>query len=837
MTADAQTEARIEALLAQMTLAEKASMTAGASMWHSVAVPRLGIPAFKMSDGPNGVRGDGQTPGASSLNLPVGAVLGATWNPALLLAVGEALGQEARDKDVQVVLGPTINLQRLPIAGRNFECYSEDPLLTAELASAFVRGVQSHDVAACPKHFVGNEYERERNSASSQMDARTLHEVYLQPFEAAVRGAGAWSVMSAYNKVNGEYVSSSKALLTDVLKRDWGFDGVAISDWAGTYAGLPSAQAGLDLEMPGPARHMGASLATAVQNGSLDVAIVDDQVRRLLRLMARTHRLQRAVDDVPAELSIDRPAHRDLARRALHEGMVLLHNDGTLPWVDAAHVERVALIGPNAVEPQFQGGGSSTVRGRGRVAPADALTAEFGAGNVQVAVGCTNNRYLPVPDVTLSAQGWRVQYFAGAECNGEVLREHNTKRPDMFWFGAAGRAVPAQFSASIEADLHVETTGTWQFSLMNAGRAKLYIDDVLVVDNSTQVMPGDSYIGTGSTEVRGECVLQAGQQVRARVEYAHAGARTGISGVRLGAQPPIAEDPLPAAVAAARAADAAVVVVGLTPDWESEGFDRTDLRLPGTQVELIRAVAAVNARTVVVINAGSGVSIHEWASEVSAVLHVGLPGQAFGDALVDVLRGRVSPSGRLAYSVPFELADAPGALDHPPRDGKVAYSEGVHIGYRGYARAGRVPALPFGYGLTYGRFEYAGLTLSAAEVDASGAVDVCFRLTNVGAQDAAEVAQVYVTPLDGDGQPRAGSVVRALCGFSKVAVSAGATRDVVVTVPAHRLAEWGEGSGSGMSVTSGNYRVEVGANAVDLRLRSSFVIQTMFANQAERGTH
>ena len=826
MSADAQTEARIEALLTQLTLDEKASMTAGASMWHSVPVPRLGIPAFKMSDGPNGVRGDGQTPGASSLNLPVGAVLGATWNPALLFEVGEALGQEARDKDVQVVLGPTINLQRLPIAGRNFECYSEDPLLTAELASAFVRGVQSHDVAACPKHFVGNEYERERNSASSQMDARTLHEVYLQPFDAAVRGAGAWTVMSAYNKVNGDYVSSSRMLLTDVLKRDWGFDGVVISDWAGTYSGTPSAHAGLDLEMPGPARHMGANLAAAVQDGSLDVAVVDEQVRRLLRLMARTGRLQRAVDDAPAELSIDRPEHRELARRALHEGMVLLHNDGSLPLLDARgaqDVRRIALIGPNAVEPQYQGGGSSIVRGRGRVAPSDALAAEFGAGSVQVAIGCNNNRYLPVPDATLSAQGWRVQYFAGTACKGEVLREHNTKRPDMFWFGSAGRGVPTQFSVSLEADLHVETTGTWQFSLMNAGRAKLYLDGVLVVDNSTQVTPGDSYIGTGSTEVRGECVLQMGQQVRARVEYAHAGARTGISGVRLGALAPVKEDPLPAAIAAARAADAAVVVVGLTPDWESEGFDRADLRLPGRQVELIRAVAAVNARTIVVINAGSGVAIHEWASEVAAVLHVGLPGQAFGDALVDVLRGRVSPSGRLAYSVPFELADAPGAPDHPPRDGKVAYSEGVHVGYRGYALAGRMAALPFGFGLTYGRFEYAALALSAAEVAVNGVLDVCFRLTNVGACDASEVAQVYVTPLASNGEPRAGSVVRALRGFSKVMVRAGESRDVVVALPAQRLAEWVDGVGG--VVAAGHYRVEVGASAVDLRLRAAFVVR------------
>lgn len=826
------TEERIASLLAQLTLDEKASMTAGAGMWHSVAVPRLGIPAFKMSDGPNGVRGDGQTPGASSLNLPVGSVLGASWSPELLHAVGDALGQEARDKDVQVVLGPTINLQRLPIAGRNFECYSEDPLLTSELAAAFVRGLQAHHVAACPKHFVGNEYERDRQSASSQIDGRTLHEVYLRPFEAAVRDAGAWTVMSAYNKVNGTYVSSHHGLLTDVLKRAWGFDGVVISDWTGTYSGVPSAKAGLDIEMPGPARHMGAHLAEAVRKGELDEAVIDEQVRRLLRLMARTGRLDRPVDDTPAELSIDRPETRALARRALHEGMVLLHNDGLLPLVaeDAAAPLRIALIGPNAVAPQFQGGGSSIVRPRERVTPEDALRAAFGADNITLAQGCNNDRYLPVPEARAASEGWRVRYYActpedvaaGRVREGEVLREHATKRPDMFWFGLAGRGVPFEFSAVLEGRMHIDTGGTWAFSLMNSGRAKLFVDGQLVVDNWTHVERGDSFIGMGSTEVRGERTLQAGTEVAVRVEYCRDDARAGIAGVRLGAMAPAQHDGIPEAAACARAADVAIVVVGVTPDWESEGFDRAGIGLPGRQVELIRAVAAANPRTLVVLNAGSGVSIHEWVADVGAVLQVGLPGQAFGDALVDVLCGRVSPSGRLAFSVPFDLSEAPGIEGHPPENGVVRYDEGIDIGYRGYQRARRMPALPFGFGRTYGRFEYSDLVLGDA-LAADGSTEVRLRVTNVGARDATEVVQLYVTPLDAAGAPRADMPIRALAAFARVHVPAGESREAVLVLKARNLARYA--ADGTWRVEPGRLRVEVGANVCDLRLRGNIEVR------------
>jgi beta-glucosidase len=815
---------RIEALLAQLTLDEKAAMTAGSGMWHSVAVPRLGIPAFKMSDGPNGVRGDGQTPGASSLNLPVGAVLGASWNPGLLHALGDALGQEARDKDVQVVLGPTINLQRLPIAGRNFECYSEDPLLTAELARAFVRGLQAHDVAACPKHFVGNEYERDRQSASSEIDERTLHEVYLAPFEAAVREAGAWTVMSAYNRLNGEFASSHHGLLTDVLKRDWGFDGVVISDWTGTYSGVPSARAGLDIEMPGPARHMGPHLAEAVRRGELDEAVVDEQVRRLLRLMARTGRLQRPVDDVPAEQSIDRPGTRLLARRALHEGMVLLHNDGLLPLPTSdavARGTRIALIGPNAVAPQFQGGGSSTVRPRERVTPEDALRAQFGADNVTLVQGCDNERYLPLPDPHELVDGWDVRYFAGNRAEGEVLREHVTKRPDLFWFGLAGRGVPFEFSATVEGRVRIAASGAWAFSLMNSGRARLFVDGALVVDNWTHVERGDSYIGMGSTEVRGECLLQAGSEVAVRVEYCRDDARAGIAGVRIGMRGPMVHDGVPEAVAAARAADVAIVVVGLTPDWESEGFDRAGIELPGRQVELIRAVAAANPRTIVLLNAGSGIAIHPWVNEVAAVLHVGLPGQAFGDGLLDVLCGRVSPSGRLPFSVPFALAQAPGIASHPPRDGKVTYDEGIDIGYRGYQRARVMPALPLGFGRTYGRFEYSDLVLRDATIAPDGETEVRLTLVNEGPRDAAEVVQLYVTPLDAEGMPRADMPVRALAAFTKVEVPAGGTCEVSLRLPARRLARYAAGV---WLVDGGKVRVEVGSNACELRLRGQLTI-------------
>ena len=696
-----QDETWIVELLAKLTMGEKVAMTAGAGPWHSTPVPRLNIPAFKMSDGPNGVRGDGRTRGATSLNFPVGAALGASWNVDLLFAIGDALGQEANDKDVQVLLGPTINIQRIPIAGRNFECYSEDPLLTSELAVAFVKGVQARNVAACVKHFVANDSERERMKVSSDVDERALREVYLRPFAAAVTRAGAWAVMSAYNRVNGEYASESKRLLTDVLKREWGFDGVVVSDWFGTYSAPAPAVAGLDIEMPGPARFMGARLLTAVQDGSLPVSAIDDKVRRLLRLMQRTNRFQ--ANAAMAEKSIDRPEHRALARRAVHESAVLLKNEGVLPL---RAVTTVALIGPNAVNPQYQGGGSSAVRARYLESPRDGLAAAFGADNVTLARGCTNARYVPLPQAgwlrpatDADRGGWVATFYAGFEHAGAAVYEATVQRSEIMWFGPPAPNVPAAFSARLRSALRVPDTGQYRFSLVNAGKARLFVDDALLIDNWTDVVPGDAFLANGSTEALGVLPLSADRGYAVRVEYSSEGAVM-LAGVRIGIAlaEPVGE--IADAAALARAADAAVVCVGLNADWESEGFDRADIALPGQQVDLIRAVAAANRRTIVVINAGSPLQMGDWLDDVSAVLQVWYPGQEFGNGLADILCGAVSPSGRLAMTVPRELASAPGMARYPGTNGRLAYDDGIAVGYRGYDEVQLAPQFPFGHGLT-----------------------------------------------------------------------------------------------------------------------------------------
>lgn len=818
-----QDESWIAELSAQLTIAEKTAMTAGADAWHSTGVPRLHIPSFKMSDGPNGVRGDGATRGATSLNFPVGAALGATWSVDLLLAIGDALGHEANDKDVQVLLGPTINIQRIPVAGRNFECYSEDPLLTSELAIAFVKGVQGRSVAACVKHFVANDSERERMKVSSEVGERALREIYLRPFAAVVMRASAWAVMSAYNRVNGEYASESKHLLTDVLKREWGFDGVVISDWFGTYSSPAPAIAGLDIEMPGPARFMGTRLVQSVQDGSLPIAVVDDKVRRLLRLMSRSKCLP-ARAPLP-EQSVDRAEHRALARRAVHESAVLLKNDGALPL---QAVTKIALIGPSAVQPQYQGGGSSAVRAHYLVSPHDGLAAVYGADNVTLARGCDNARYVALPPPgwlraapDADAAGWSATFHAGFEFAGPVLHETKIRRSEILWFGPPAPNLTGRFSAHLRSELRVPDGGEHRFSLVNAGKARLFVDDVLLVDNWDNVVPGDAFMANGSTQALGAMTLVADRPYALRVEYSSEGGLM-LAAVRIGIAPADPEGEFAAAVALAQAADAAVVCVGLTADWESEGFDRASLALPGQQVELIRAVAAVNARTVVVINAGSPVALGDWLDDVSAVLQVWYPGQEFGNGLADILCGAVSPSGRLAVTLPQDLESAPGMAGYPGAAGRLRYEDDMAVGYRGYDRMQRTPQFPFGHGLTYGQFEYRTLVVARSRVAAGEDVEVALTLHNTGTMAAQEVVQLYVSGV----ASRFDRVPQELKAFTKVALAAGEAKHVRLRMRAADLAVYDTATSTWVT-EPGQYRLSIGASSRDERL--STVIEVVAA--------
>lgn len=802
-------EGRIEALLAELTLEEKASLAAGSGLWYSTPVERIGLPAFKMSDGPNGVRGDSRSSGVTSTCFPVGTALAASWDTGLIGEVGTALAREARAKDVDVLLGPTINLHRSPLAGRNFECYSEDAFLTSELAIAYTRAVQAGGVAVCLKHFVCNDSEYHRHSISSVVDARTLHETYLRPFERAVREAGAWSVMSAYNRLNGVYCSGDRWLLDTVLRQRWGFDGVVISDWGGTYDTVGPALAGLDLEMPGPAQRMGPKLLDAVAGGAVPEAVLDAKARNQIRLMQRTGRL-----DAPAhvpERSEDPPEHRALARRAAAAGMVLLKNDGDL--LPLADVRSIALIGPNAVHPQIQGGGSSGVSPHEVVTPEAGLRAALPEAELQLAEGCLAHRHLPLIDPGLlrveagsDRPGLRAEFFAGFEGAGEPVRTTHPRRTELMFFGRFADAVPDDFSLRASAVFTPRVDGEHAFSLMSAGTSRLWIDDELVVDNRTHWTRGTSYFGNGSTERIATVTLEAGRAVRLRVEFSRELAPR-LAGLRIGMLEPSTRDLGAEAEAAARSADLAVVLVGLNPEWETEGVDRVDMGLPAAQDALVARVVAANPRTVVVLNAGSIIDTGAWRDSVPAILQAWYPGQAFGAALADVLTGAVEPGGRLPTTIPLRYADHPAFLNYPGEAGEVRYGEGPFIGYRGYQMRSLPVAFPFGHGLGYTRFSAEGAAVSAA---ADGVV-VRVTVSNRGARAGSTVVQVYV---GGPGE-RVRRAPLELCAFRRLTLEPGGRVDLEIPVAAARLACF-DPAVDAFVVEPGVHRFEVGFSSEDL---------------------
>jgi beta-glucosidase len=809
MPLDAAGEARIDEALAACSLEEKVAMAAGSGLWYSTPVERTGIPSFKMSDGPNGVRGDSRTSGVTSTCFPAGTALAASWDVDLIGEVGAALARESRAKGVDVLLGPTINLHRSPLAGRNFECYSEDALLTAELAIAYTRAVQGGGVAVCLKHFACNDSEFHRHSISSVVDARTLHETYLRPFERAIREAGAWSVMSAYNRLNGVYCSANPWLLDETLRRRWGFDGVVISDWGGTYDTVGPANAGLDLEMPGPAQKMGEHLLAAVRAGEVPEAAVDAKVRNQLRLMVRTGRLD--APEHEAERSEDPPAHRALARRAAAAGTVLLKNDGDLLPLDG--VRSVALIGPNAVNPQIQGGGSSGVSPHEVVSFEAGLRDALPGAEVTVAEGCLAHRYLPLLDpaqcrveTDSDRTGLTVEFFAGFECAGEPALTTHPRRSELLFFGRFADAVPQDFSARVTTVFTPRVDGAHAFSLVSAGTSMLRIDGETVVDNRSDWRRGESYFGNGSGEVRGVCTLAAGRPVTIEVEFSRELAPR-LAGLRIGVLEPQTRDLLAEAEDAARAADVAVVVIGLNPEWETEGVDRLDMHLPAGQDDLVVRVASANPNTVVVLNAGSIVDTGAWRDAVPTILQCWYPGQAAGAALADVLTGAVEPGGRLPTTIPARYADHPAFLNYPGEAGEVRYGEGVFIGYRGYQERALPVAFPFGHGLGYTQF-----AVETATVEASGdGVVVRATVRNVGARAGATIVQVYA----GAPGERVRRPPRELCAFRRVALDAGASTELAIPVVAARLACF-DPSVDAFVVEPGAHRFEVGFSSEDL---------------------
>jgi beta-glucosidase len=791
-----------------LTVEEQASLTAGSDMWHSTGIERLGLPAFGLTDGPSGARGF-QFTGATSTSLPCGTALASTWNRELIGRVGRLLGQEARSKDASMLLAPTVNIQRHPLGGRSFECYSEDPYLTAEIASAFIEGVQSQGVACSVKHFVLNDQETDRMEIDTVVDERTRREIYYPPFEAAVR-AGVWSVMAAYNRVDGIHCSQHPGLLTDLLRDEWGFDGVVVSDWFGAHS-TEALAAGMDLEMPGPPQVLGAHLLAALEAGELSAAAVERAAQRMLDLLDRTAPSRQpaaAGDPVAGGAEAAR-----IAREAATEGIVLLANDGVLP-LDAPAAPSIAVIGWRADQVEIQGGGSAQVTPPYINTPLQGISERAAAGTVSFESGRPTPKSVPLTGRLIAASGGEdrgivLEYFPAGDLTGAPLHRETLLETMAIWLGEPAPGIQAgDFSARMTAPFVPDASGRWTLSISGIGTARLLVDGEVVGDTSdAEASEGLLGLFTAAVECEVDVVAGTTYQVVAEFDAAPAEGPIQIAGLTVAASPPAQVDAVERAVQAAAGADTAVVVVG-HEERVTEGADASTIDLPPEQVDLLRQVAAANPRTVVVVNAATPIAM-DWADEVAAVVQLGYQGQETGAALAAVLFGDADATGRLTTTYPVRLEDAPAHASFPGADGTVSYDEGLFVGYRHYDTKGVEPLWCFGHGLSYTSFAHTALTIAADPADGAAAgVLVSVDVTNTGERAGSEVVQVYVRHVGAEVE----RPDRELKGFAKVALEPGETATVTMALDPRAFAYWDTGLGA-WHAPAGAYEILVGSSS------------------------
>ncbi|MET9978316.1 glycoside hydrolase family 3 protein [Streptomyces microflavus] len=800
----------VDTALAALGLDDKARLLAGQDLWSLPALPAIGLRSLVMSDGPIGVRGVRWTAADPSVALPSPTALAATWDPELARRAGRLLAQEARRKGVHVLLAPTVNLHRTPLGGRHFEAYSEDPYLTGEIGTGYVRGVQDGGVATTVKHFVANDAETDRFTVNNTVAPRPLRELYLAPFERIVRNAHPWGIMAAYNQVNGSTMTEHRYLQNAVLRGEWGFDGFIVSDWLAARTTVGAITGGLDAAMPGPRTVYGEALADAVRAGEVDEKIVDLAVRNILLLAARTGALESAPPAVPAAALPATVDGEALAREIARRSFVLVRNeirDGAdaLPLAPGT---TVALSGALARDARVLGGGSALVFPDHVVSPLDGLTAALPEGALTYAVGAD-----PSDELAIAEAGFDLTAVC-RDASGAVLATVPLPSGQIQWIGADlpdGVTHDTLDTVEITGTFTPRASGEHTFGTRGTGSFALTVDDRPLFDGTQDRAPGTDPLGAFFNEPveRGRLPLTEGAPVRVSLSH-RPGPGTGhpLKGVAFSLvhlAPLRDPDELIAeAVEAARSADTAIVVVGTTERVESEGFDRTDLKLPGHQDALVHAVAAVNPRTVVVVNSGSPVEL-PWRNEVAAVLLSWFPGQEAGHALADVLRGQEEPGGRLPTTWPVALADVPVSAT-TPTNGELPYTEGVFIGYRAWEKAGTAPAYAFGHGLGYTTWEYE--TVSATP-DA-----VTVRVRNTGSRPGSDTVQIYLAPAPAPDAPE--RPARWLAGFARVTAAPGGSVEVTVPVETRAYQVWDE-EAYGWKTVPGTYEVQAARSLADVR--------------------
>jgi beta-glucosidase len=805
-------EDRARALVAQMTLDEKVGELHGIqSSDHRrfvPGVPRLGIPPLRITNGPAGVGPSDDPQQLPATALPAPISLAASFDRALARRHGELSGQETRDLAHSLLEAPDINIARVPVNGRTFEGYGEDPYLAGEIAVPNIEGIQSRGIIAEVKHYAANNQEANRFAVNEVIDDRTLHEIYLPHFEASVRDARAGSVMCAFPRINGTFACENGYLLGDVLRGQGGFDGFVQSDFGAAHSTVASALAGMDLEMPSP-EFYGDEMKQAVEEGRIDERVVDTLLVRRYATMIRFGLFDRPLARSPIAVE----EHGAFARAAAEQGAVLLKNAGGALPLDASKLDSIAVIGPYAGAAKTGGGGSSAVRPLYTVSPVDGIENRVGPDVVvRYARGVETGGPPAVPSSALSppgqpsVHGLQGEYFANQDLSGTPALTRSDGNVD-FNYGpeAPASGIPADhFSTRWTGTLNAPITGDYVLGLTSDDGSRLYVDGALAVDNW-----GNHSARTVTATVH----LEAGPHT-VRIEHYD---NTGNASVTLGWIPPGAPDSaLQEAVDAARASDVAVVMVG---DDETEGRDRTSLALAGDQDRLVEAVSEANPRTIVVAKSGGPV-LMPWLEDVPAVLEAWYPGQEDGSAVAALLFGDTSPSGKLPISFPKADGDVPARTpeQYPGVGGTAVYSEGLKVGYRWYDAEGIEPLFPFGFGLSYTTFAFRGLEIAPPD-GTKEHFTVGADVTNTGRREGAEVAQVYVRFPAAAGEPP-----KQLKGFEKVSLRPGQTRHVTFRLDRRAFSTW-DSAAQRWKVPGGRYEVLVGDSSRDLPLRATVTVR------------
>ncbi len=802
----ASVERRVESILSRMTTDEKLEIIGGINDLDTHAIPRLGIPALKMSDGPMGIHDYGLTTA-----YPANIALAASWDVDLARRFGTSMGKDARARGVHFILGPGMNIYRAPMNGRNFEYFGEDPYLASRMAVATIEGIQGFQhVIATAKHFAGNNSEFARMTLSSDIDERTLREIYLPAFEASVKEAHVGAVMDAYNLVNGVYMTANDHLNNEILKKEWGFDGIVMSDWGGTHDGLAAANGGLDLEMPSPSFMNRETLLPSLNNGKLSMAALDDKVRRILREAIRLGFVEQSQRD--SNIPLYSQEGRQVALEEARGGMVLLKNERYVLPLDENKVKTIAVIGPDAYPAVLSGAGSAEAKPFNSVSYLEGISNRAGTKiNVLYDVDLPNldqifenSEFVVAPG---GEKGLKGEYFDNADLNGTPVMARTDPHVHFDW--GEGSFAPGHpvdnFSIRWTGYFIPKTTGEYQFFTSSDDGARLYIGDERTIDDWT---PHSQTMDT--------CIkhLEAGQAYKIRLEYFDA-----VSSAIIGFGVTRADSFVGNKTKALAAkADVVIICVGFDDKTEGEGFDRR-FELPGGQDELIRQISAVNKNTIVVITAGGNVDMTQWVDRVPAILHAWYPGQEGGTALAQILFGDHSPSGKLPASFERRWEDNPTFHNYYPAKGesRVQHAEGVFVGYRHYDRSPTKPLFPFGFGLSYTTFAYGNLSVSPQTGNLNEPVVVSFDVRNTGQREGAEVAELYV----GDSHASVPRPVKELKGFGKVNLKPGESRRVILKLE-RRAFSFYDVTKKDWSAEFGDFAILVGGSSDKIELQGKF---------------